>query len=74
MDSRLRLLTAVREVFAERVFGRAHALASLPEYLEFQAAARAVWMPTQCHGGFESSGVFTSEGSVVPPHLRRNFP
>ena len=46
LDSRLRLLTAVQEAFAERVFGRTHALASLPEYIEFQAAARAVWMPT----------------------------
>ena len=30
----------------ERVFGRTHALVSHPEYLEHQAAARAVWQPT----------------------------
>ena len=44
-NSRLRLLTAVHEDLAERVFGRTHALAFLQEYLEFQAAARAFWMP-----------------------------
>ena len=80
LDSRLRLLTAVQEAFAERVFGRTHALASLPEYIEFQAAARAVWMPASAvappsppspPGGdglrsrSESSGVSVS-GSSVP--------
>ena len=46
LDYRLRLLSTVYEAFTERVFGRTHALASLPEYLHFQAAARAVWLPT----------------------------
>ena len=83
LDSRLRLLTAVHEAFTERVFGRTHALASLPEYLEFQAAARAVWMPTSAlaplpppssfgrglsHGpGSESSGAFASGNSLLLP-------
>ena len=46
LDYRLRLLTAIYEAFTERVFGRTHALVSHPEYLEHQAAARAVWQPT----------------------------
>ena len=46
VDYRLRLLSTVHEAFTERVFGRTHALASLPEYLDFQAAVRAVWLPT----------------------------
>jgi hypothetical protein len=46
LDFRLRVLTTIHEAFTERVFGRTYALASLPEYIEFQASARAVWMPT----------------------------
>jgi hypothetical protein len=41
-DYRLRLLTAVYEAVTERIFGRTHALVSHPEFLDFQAAARAV--------------------------------
>ena len=80
LRGRLNQLTAIHEAFAERVFGRTHALASLPEYIEFQAAARAVWMPASAvapasppspPGGdglrsrSESSGVSVS-GSSVP--------
>ena len=76
LDSRLRLLTAVHEAFTERVFGRTHALASLPEYVEFQAATRAVWMPTSAVApgrgsspgpGFAASDVSVSGDSAVLP-------
>ena len=61
LDYRLRLLTAIYEAFTERVFGRTHALVSHPEYLEHQAAARAVWQPT-----FSSPPPLSSSLSPVP--------
>jgi hypothetical protein len=60
VDYRLRLLSTVHEAFTERVFGRTHALASLPEYLDFQAAARAVWLPT----------IFSAPPQPSSSHLR----
>jgi hypothetical protein len=39
-EARLRLLRAAHEAFADCIFGRTHAPASLPEYLEFEANAK----------------------------------
>ena len=57
LDYRLRLLTAIYEAFTERVFGRTYALVSHPEYLEHQAAARAIWQPTVSCPPLPSSSV-----------------
>jgi hypothetical protein len=71
--SRLRLLTAIHEAFAERsVFGRTHApqCRSLPEYLEFQAAARAVRMPTSASSSPLAAPRHGQSGGFEPLSLR----